>query len=300
VATIRAYPNGVTLGMNHSHGNPSPLRRDIIRGWSAGAVRRHKQWLYSVETDALSGQGWALTLTLRLCPSDADAWIAVRESWLVRVRAMGAVRWHWVVEWQERGVPHLHAAVYMPQNDARDGRRLIAAWLACAALYEPGWASQTAKRITGPVGWLEYLALHASRGVKHYQRQNKPAGWERTGRLWGHGGTWPLEAPIEATTSLDVYYRFRRLVRSWRVADARAQLVRARTLPEMDAARRRIGHARRMLKCSESGLSRYRGVSEWIPESLTLRMLEAAGGGAASAASAPAGLSSPDRVSATG
>jgi len=285
------------LGGSGSH---KRAKRGEIVGWSAGAVRRHKRWLYSVETDALSGQGWALTLTLRLCPSDADAWIAVRESWLVRVRALGAVRWHWVVEWQERGVPHLHAAVYMPQNDARDGRRLLAAWLACAALYEPGWASQTAKRIDGPVGWLEYLALHASRGVQHYQRQNKPAGWERTGRLWGYGGTWPLEAPIEATTSLDVYYRMRRLVRSWRVADARAQLVRARTLPEIDAARRRIGHARRMLKCSDPGLSRYRGVSEWIPESLTLRMLEAAGGGAASAASAPAGPSSPDRVSATG
>lgn len=280
-------------------GNPSPVRRDIIRGWSVAAVRRHIRWLYSIDVPSLSGQGWAITLTLRDCPPDADAWIAVRESWLVRVRAMGAVRWHWVVEWQERGVPHLHAAVYMPQNEAGDGRRLLAAWLAVAALYGPGWGSQTVKRIDGPVGWLQYLSKHASRGVRHYQRQNKPAGWERTGRLWGHGGSWPVEAPIEVTVTQQEFYRMRRLARSWRVADARVQLGRARTLPEIDAARRRLVYARRMLKSGDPNFSRYRGISEWIPESVTLRMLEAAGGGAASAASAPAGYPAPERVSAT-
>ncbi|WP_443678868.1 hypothetical protein [Nocardioides daeguensis] len=25
-------------------------------------------------------------------------------------------RWHWVVEWQRRGTPHLHLAVYAPEG----------------------------------------------------------------------------------------------------------------------------------------------------------------------------------------
>ena len=269
MATLRAYPNGLTVGMNSRGGNPNPPKRGEVVGWSTAAVRRHKTWLYSIDAPALDGCGWAVTLTLRDCPPDAATWQLVRNRWLERVRVMGATRWHWVVEWQRRGVPHIHAAVYVPQGDAKAGARLLRAWTECAAVYGPGWTGQTAKRIDGPLGWLQYLSKHCARGVQHYQRQGKPEGWTKTGRLWGYGGQWPALEPIGATITPQVAWRFRRLARSWRIADARKALARAQTIPEIDAARRRIAYARRMLKCPDKSLSRFRGVSEWIPENVT-------------------------------
>jgi len=43
---------------------------------------------------------------------------SLRESLAQRLqrefRRAGLSRWHWVVEWQRRGTPHLHLAVYAP------------------------------------------------------------------------------------------------------------------------------------------------------------------------------------------
>ncbi len=72
------------------------------------------------------------------------------------------------------------------------GGWVVAEWLHLAAEYRAGEIGQDHREITGPLGWLEYLSKHASRGVAHYQRQGKPAGWTGTGRLWGKGGTGPL------------------------------------------------------------------------------------------------------------
>ena len=50
-------------------------------------------------------QGWAEG------PSRSDA---KRPWWHRAFREAGLSRWHWVVEWQRRGTPHLHLAVYAP------------------------------------------------------------------------------------------------------------------------------------------------------------------------------------------
>jgi hypothetical protein len=92
--------------------------------------------------------------------------------------------------------------------------------------------------------------------VKHYQRQGRPEGWESTGRLWGKSGDWPADEPMRYDLDMPAYHRYRRLVRSWRVADARKS---------GDA--RRIALARRMLSCDDPRLSAVRGVSDWVPES---------------------------------
>ena len=77
---------------------------------------------------------------------------------------------------------------------------MVHTWLRLAAEYGPGEVGQDVVAITGPLGWLRYLSKHAARGVAHYQRKGTPAGWTKTGRLWGHGGAWPVDEGVMAET----------------------------------------------------------------------------------------------------
>lgn len=178
----------------------------------------------------------------------------------------------------------MHCAVYvredLPESEVRE--ILIGTWLRLAWRYGAGPRGQHMAPIDGPLGWLEYLSKHAARGVKHYQRNGKPPGWDKTGRLWGHTGTWPVVEPAEVQVTREEFYRFRRLVRSWRVADARRELLEAPAgligTQERQKARRRLVFARGMLRSPDVDLSRVRGVSEWIPEDLGMALLLIASG----------------------
>jgi hypothetical protein len=255
-------------------GSHERAKRGDVVGWTRAAVRRQTLWLYSVEIDGLTGTGFALTLTLGNVLPTSEEWTRLRRAWVKRVEYLGAIRVHWLVEWQKRQFPHLHAAVYFPEGtSAGMGPRLVAAWLDLAGWTGAQLGGQDCKRIDGPLGWLKYLSKHAARGVEHYQRQGHPVGWEKTGRLWGHGGDWPTPLPIEATITNPEFYRLRRLVRSRRVADARAAALRWDDPKHRWA---RLVFARRMLKCSDPQASRYRGVSDWIDQAVWLRLLRVA------------------------
>ena len=242
--------------------------RGEVRGWSEGAARRNTEFLMSVIETRLHGYGVALTLTVRDCPPNAREWHRLRRAWIDRMRRAGMIRLHWVTEWQRRGVPHLHGAVWFP--DAYRTLDVIDAWVAVAAAYGASHRGQHARPIDGPIGWFQYLSKHAARGVAHYQRtsENIPEGWQKkTGRVWGKSGDWPVrdavEFHLEDQRGDGGWFAFRRLVRSWRKADARAE-----------GSRHRIAQARRMLKCSDRSLSRVYGVSEWISQDLTAALLE--------------------------
>jgi len=244
------------------------MKRGQVEGWSEGATRRNTQFLMSIREDRLTGAGCALTLTVRDCPPTAKDWHRLRKAWVERMRRAGMVRLHWVTEWQRRGVPHLHCAIWWP--DCYDFATPIDAWVDLASAYGAGHRGQHARVIDGPVGWFQYLSKHAARGVKHYQRthDNIPEGWQsKTGRVWGHMGDWPVEKPrkfgLQDQHGDGGWFRLRRMVRAWRVADARA-------------AREpwRIRSARTMLKSPDLVLSRLRGFAEWMPDDLVqVRML---------------------------
>lgn len=262
-------------------GNTRPVGgpRGEVNGWSPSAVRRHKRWLYSINSPDLTGHGYALTLTLRDTPPDHREWARLRKVFMTWLRDSGAVRWHWVVEWQRRGTPHLHMAVYYREPLQYIGYELIGGWLDRAAVYGAEGRGQKVLPIDGPVGWLQYLSKHASRGVAHYQRQGKPAGWEKTGRLWGYGGDWPVEEPIAAQVEMHVYWRLRRMVRRYAIAEARSEALRWSVADPIKArgAWARVGWLRRSLKTSDVGISRVRGVSEWVPQQVLVEMLVCAG-----------------------
>ena len=273
---ISLYLHGVTGGvppMNNSH--PRALRGDV-GGWSDGATRRNTQFLYSVREPELSGDGYAVTLTLRDCPPDADAWGRLRRSWTMRMRRAGMVRLHWVTEWQRRGCPHLHVAIWFPTGwltSQQVQERVVASWLTLAAPYGAGVKGQDVHAITGAVGWFQYVSKHAARGAKHYQRssENVPGPWKlKTGRMWGKWGSWSvrdkLRLNLEGRQGDGGWFAYRRLVRGWRVAMARAE-------PRPRARISRVRRARGMLCCNERRLSEVRGISEWISESVTLAMV---------------------------
>jgi len=264
MATFKAYANGSTMGV----GNASPVggKRGEVVGWSAAAVRRHKRWLYGVEAPELSGVGDAVTLTMRLTPESEVEWRALLERLFRGLRERGYLRWHWVVEWQRRGTPHLHMAVYAPEGAERPGWDTVMLWLRLTREYEAAAGAQFVTPITGPVGWLKYLSKHASRGVKHYQRQGKPEGWSKTGRLWGYGGEWPVSPPVEGMLTREQYHQVRRMVRNWAVADARAR-----------GDWKGVRYLRRMLTCHDRMLSPVRGISEWVPGPMLVSMALCAG-----------------------
>jgi hypothetical protein len=266
---VTSYPNGTTAG--HAGRNLAPEKRGEVKGWSNGSVRRHTQWLYSIDSTQLDGEGFAATLTIRDCPASAVDWAALRRAWEMRVKRAGAIRVHWLTEWQRRKVPHLHCAVYFPEGFTASSPyghadaylAVVSSWLQVARPYGASFVSQDLKPIDGAVGWLQYLSKHAARGVRHYQRQGFPAGWEKSGRLWGRSGEWPAIEPMQFDMPKEAYWRYRRLMRSWRIADARS---------DSDASKRpaRIKYARRMLASSDPRLSPVRGVSEWASEDVAM------------------------------
>lgn len=272
--TIKLYNNGITAGtapMQSDRNSVTKTPRGKSLGWSVTATRNNLKFLRSVDTLQLSGNGFAYTLTLRDCPPSAEAFHKLRVAFLHRMRRLGFIRHHWVVEWQRRGVPHLHGVIYFPSDNTPSlgyANLIVSHWIELTRdAYNTTPFAQHVVPVASSVGWLKYLAKHSARGANHYQRdsENMPQEWNSPGRVWGYGGEWPLDAPDAVSLSDDGYYRLRRLMRSWRVADARND--------HPDIRGRRVSSARRMLKCSSRGASDTRGASEWIPREVSESLL---------------------------
>lgn len=272
---IRLYPHGMTAGVAPNVKNHTPPKRGKVSGWSHGATRRNTRFLYSVEDDKLAGVGLAVTLTVRECPASAQDWHRMRRALIKRMERAGMVRLHWVTEWQRRGVPHLHAAMYFDELPELASALAVGVRRAWAG---SGWRStpigvavalgavehcQHVEPITDAVGWRKYVSKHASRGVSNYQRSDAgiPAGWRgETGRVWGTCGDWPTRGEVrinvQGREGDGGWFAFRRVVRGWRRADARAEPVEQKRAC-------RVRAARHMLKCGNRALSEVRGLSEW-------------------------------------
>lgn len=245
--------------------------RGNVGGWTAASSRRNLRFLWSVQTEELTGQGWSFTLTIRDCPATPQEWADWCKVYWERLMKHGAIRLHWVIEWQRRGCPHLHGSVYFPgaMTRAEVENVLLAGWC-YRNPYGPLMRSQRCLPIYDAIGWGQYVAKHAARGVRHYQRapENIPSQWKgRTGRMWGYRGSWPLSEPLrielEDKTGDGGWYAFRRLVRSYGVAQARSKGDRAAQV-----------YARRMLRSNDRDLAEVRGISSWVPRSVVEQLME--------------------------
>lgn len=277
MARVTVLPNGVTASFVRSGPmDCEPPKRGIVTGWSVQSTRRLRRWFYSVDGDALTGKGFALTLTIRDLPPTAAEWTRTRERFMERMRYAGRVRGQWLTEWQKRGVPHLHGCIFFEESSTMTAQAVTEHWLAAAAEWSPGATSQHVTPLWGLSGWLQYQAKHSVRGVKHYQRANVPEAWqEGTGRLWGAVGEWPVrEEVVEVSTAS--YHRFRRLLRGWLVAQARVAARKAKTPEKERAELRRAAWLRGLLRDPNRERSPVRAVGEFCPEMVSRRLLAAA------------------------
>ena len=264
VLSILAH--GATAGFAPSIKKSQLVRRSETKGWTVDATRRNTRFLRTVDHDSLSGIGFACTLTVRDCPKSPEDWATMRNNFFKRLRRMKLKRLHWVTEWQRRGVPHLHVAVWFPEDietNVDDPKNLIIQhWFDVSQSCFSLSSGQHVEPIFGFGGWAKYTSKHASRGMLHYQRcdEARPVEWDKSGRIWGKLGEWKTIDPKRVELTFEAYYRYRRLVRRWRIADAKSEP-------------KRIVQARSMLKCSDKKRSSVRGVSEWIPDNVSEQML---------------------------
>lgn len=221
MATIKLLPHGVSGGFSPPPGSARPGKRGEIKGWSQSAARRNVRFLQSVNVELLDGAGYAVTHTLAETPATADAWESLRDNYLQRLRRAGMVRYHWVTEWTKRGRPHMHAVLYFESFGLSRVAAILEAWLSVADSmgFVASTRGQDIKPVDGLVGWMQYLSKHASRGVTHYQHQGAPEGWDKTGRLWGKGGDWPVEEVEELELGQAQFLYFRRRVWDWMLQD---------------------------------------------------------------------------------
>lgn len=267
--SLRIYNHGASGGTPGMNAKPS--KRGTVSGWTAQSSRRNMQFLWSVRTDDLTGKGWSFTLTIRDCPDTPKDWAEWCRVYWKRLFDHGAIRLHWVIEWQRRGCPHLHGSIYFPESmtEAEVENLLLDGWC-YRNPYGPGRQQQRCLPIYDAVGWAQYVAKHAARGVQHYQRssENIPEHWKgQTGRIWGKRGEWPVSAPLklelEDWRGDGGWYVFRRLVRSYAVSQARLKGDRAAQL-----------YARTMLRAKSRDLAEVRGISSWVPISAMERLIE--------------------------
>ena len=262
---MKLYQNGLSAYMGGVGTHKRSPRGEVV-GWSAAAARRQRQWAWSVDSSALTGYGYALTLTMRETPENSTELHKLRRRYEMRLIRMGVIRTHWVIEWQARGTPHMHLAVYFAEKlDPFQRSMLVGHWISITApTYGADVWGQDVNDIDGPLGWLQYLAKHATRGIAHYQRNGHPEGWNKTGRLWGAGGDWPVVEPLELDgLSNPEFFRLRRIMRHWAIADAQRK-----------GDHERAVYLRRVPKLIGKTKSRFQGAAEWIPEAVVLRLVD--------------------------
>jgi hypothetical protein len=270
MAVITLYPNGSVCGvpplkMNHKRG-----KRQKCKGWTKSVSRRQTKWLYSVEAPKLDGVGYSFTLTLRDCPKSATDLSKLQRYFTQWLRDNKAIRIHWLIEWQKRGVPHFHGCVYFPKTpeNLSLSRKITAYWVKLTKHLGTQSKGQKVDLIRDILCWKKYLSKHGARGVDHYQRsdESRPKTWGSTGRMWGHIGEWPT-SEIKLEVDQPGFYTYRRLLRSFVKANARKE-----KNPKQKS--KNIRFSRTMLKCNERNLSSVRGVSQWINYHETLQLLQ--------------------------
>lgn len=301
--TISIRAHGVSATRNQTLVNPEtgeivkltafqPPERTATKGWTSNVARRNEQRLQQVDFEAVDGVPAFVTLTMP-AQQMADVSAAMFHAWLKRwiqyMKRHGLLHYYWILEFQATGNPHLHLLVWLDHDwDALEQYKALRSWV--GILNKSGVGARLQGQIwenidvggeivvdgepvpAHPERVLMYLAKHAARGVAHYQRQiaNMPEDWRyRSGRVWGHDRGLPLREQEDVETDYPTFHRFRRLVRRWRLAEARG-------INDHDRRRAAIVQARRSLRCSRRDVSPYRGVSAWVPASVASQLLDAA------------------------
>lgn len=226
-----------------------------VTGWSRGSAQRNALFLQSVKPP-VGCLGIAVTLTCRTLPSLSDWRSMVRTYCRFLSKSMVVSCYHYVTEWQRRGVPHLHLVVYLQIADTAWSTWMVLLRRFWSDISDSAMQSNYAYPVTDLVGWLQYVAKHAARGVNHYQRASLPEDWKglATGRMWGYGGNWPERKEGKLSMSRADFVIFSRLLRKYMVKQGRPK--------------------RAMIQKKDSELTYPRGVFEWVDNKVVTRFLD--------------------------
>lgn len=307
--TVSIRAHGVSATRNQTVVNPvtgeivkladfQPPERTATKGWTVNVARRNEQRLQQIDFDAVDGVPAFVTLTMpsgQMSDVSASMFHGWLKRWLQFMKRHGMSHYYWILEFQASGNPHIHVLVWLDHTpEPLETFKALRSWV--GILNKSGVGARLQGQIwesidvggelvvdgdvvpAHPERVLMYLAKHAARGVAHYQRQlsNMPEDWQyRSGRVWGHDRSLPLCAQQDFETDYSTFWTFRRLVRRWRVVEARG-------IKDADRRRKAISQARGSLRCSRRDVSPYRGVSAWIPSDVASALLDAAvsmGGG---------------------
>ena len=219
---------GLKLGVSNK-GNPKPPPRGLDQGWSKASSNNLKSFLHSVLISKLDGVAYEFTATFRDCPETPTAMHRVRRAFLKRLQRRGLLRYMWVCEFQQRGVPHFHFILYFSKEQNREELRL--AWLCVARDYNVKSVGLSCKSIHNYRGYCDYMHKHTARGIKHYQRQkqNMPEVWRgRSPKMWDYSraDSWPVEVNKQEFDT-PLFACLRRLVRFQEMGRVRSVLVSA-------------------------------------------------------------------------
>ena len=269
-----------------------PPERTATKGWTPNVARRNEQRLQQVDFDGIDGVPAFVTLTMpsgQMGDVSASMFHGWLKRWLQFMKRHGLRHYYWILEFQASGNPHLHVLAWLDHEwEPLEQYKALRSWV--NMLNKSGVGARLQGQIweqidvdgeivvdgekvpSHPERVLMYLAKHAARGVAHYQRQieNMPDDWQfRSGRVWGHDRGLPLREQEDVECDYPTFHRFRRLVRRWRLAEARA-------IADPERRRLAISQARRCLKCSRPDVSPYRGVSAWLSSDVASQLLDVA------------------------
>jgi len=301
---MKLSPSGTSISTQNQQKNARPPKRTANKGWTKHAALRNRRFLFSVVPEQLSGYGFSVTHTVETCPSP-ELWAKWIKSYFRNLaRRWPLTRWHAVTEWQRRGVPHFHAALWfngetslgsssvtaLPCSGSsksvsnpthvREGidipyaHQMIDLWLKITT--EGGsqkWGQDVKSIALDDAGhWLQYLAKHGSRGVSNYQRHysNVPKDWkQRTCQVWNKGGNWPIENPVEVHgLSQADKYQVRRVFCNFLASAPASHRIKKTS---RDSVRRYWSN---FLKCTDVKSSRFRSPTSFISIEDQVRLIK--------------------------
>jgi hypothetical protein len=221
-------------------------RAPATGGWSAAARRRMRRRFAETDWTAITEEGGAVLLTLTLpgawltiAPTPDEFARVLRRFWERWRRAYGDPRCGWVIEYQRRGAPHLHALIHRPAGRAWVGRGQRRRRVRWGTWVRHAWAESVAH--PDP----EQRRLHLRHGVDvqpwtgdpsragyyfsgyasgRWKGQNHPpAVWGGVGllRVWGIRGLPTLPGVEVVLTESQRVWALRFLRRWWRANHGR-------------------------------------------------------------------------------
>ena len=280
-------PGGSTSSNPGGDGGSRDKPNGPFKGWSVISARANRRYLQSVNFAAMLSRGYVMlsaSLTVRDVPQDAPAFKLVMNLFVKDLQRQALVAYHWVLEWQLRGAPHLHLILVFESEYAEWSRKQQAGMY--AEVVEECWLSHTrhwgtseyGQHVVGmdnARGWAQYLTKHASRSVKAAEKaileeeegtkldqrdsDNMPESWKgKSGRVWGKGGAaWILEEE-EDWVSDEEHLDFQRMVRGWEVARVRKRIELAAFYRDLSIKEKTYERFERRFQANKKGLTRRR------------------------------------------